>query len=206
MTQRTNPVKVPPPRPLLNSETTHTLAQWRINFRQYCKRDEAFKHFLKSSTTWDAAQENYGFTVSVGGKDPSTLADELEDFLHMLASFLPHGYITEKIVSKSTSFESAFFIIEENFGLVPSQESLCDFPELSREPNEPYRQFFDRMVAFISKHLMPATTSLAKVENVLVPTGGDSLTVSMMNMIALNWLQKIHPDLLKIVRTEFSKE
>ena len=80
MTQRTNPVKVPPPRPLLNSETTHTLAQWRINFRQYCKRDEAFKHFLKSSTTWDAAQENYGFTVSVDGKDPSTLADELEDF------------------------------------------------------------------------------------------------------------------------------
>ena len=44
------------------------------------------------------------------------------------------------------------------------------------------------------------------LENVLVPTGGDSLTVSMMNIIALTWLQKIHPDLLKIVRTEFSKE
>ena len=39
-------------------------------------------------------------------------------------------------------------IIEENFGLIPSQETLCDFPSLSREPNEPYRQFYDRMVSF----------------------------------------------------------
>ena len=42
-------VKVPPPRPLTNSETTHTLSQWKINFRQYCKRDDSYRHFLKST-------------------------------------------------------------------------------------------------------------------------------------------------------------
>ena len=103
MTSKTNQVKVPPPRPLLNNETTHTLAQWKINFRQYCKRDEAFNYFLRSSTKWDASKPNYGFTTAVGSGEPAVVADELEDFLHMLASFLPHGYITEKIVSKSTS-------------------------------------------------------------------------------------------------------
>ena len=177
MTSKSNQVKVPPPRPLLNNEMTHTLAQWKINFRQYCKRDEAFNYFLRSSTKWDSTKPNYGFTTAVGSREPAVVADELEDFLHMLASFLPHGYITEKIVSKSTSFESAFFIIEENFGLVPSQESLCDFPDLVREPNEPYRQFFDRMVSFISKHLMPASTASVKVESVQVPNTGDTLSV-----------------------------
>ena len=96
-------VKVPPPRPLTNKETTHTLAQWKINFRQYCKKDEAYKFFLKTSTSWDLTRTNCGFTNStVAGKDAQVLADDLDDFLHMLASFLPHGYITQKIVSKST--------------------------------------------------------------------------------------------------------
>ena len=111
-------VKVPPPRPLTNSETTHTLSQWKINFRQYCKRDDSYRHFLKSTTSWDASQTDYGFTGTIGGREAKAVADDLEDFLHMLASFLPHGYITDKIVTKSTSFETAFLIIEENFGLI----------------------------------------------------------------------------------------
>ena len=32
----------------------------------------------------------------------------------------------------------------------------------------------------------------------------DTLTISMMNMIALNWLRKIDPNLIDIVRTEYS--
>ena len=203
---KNNQVKVPPPRPLTNSETTHTLAQWRINFRQYCKKDDSYKYFLKSTTVWDASKSNYGFTSAINGRDVAALSDDLEDFLHMLASFLPHGYITEKIVSKSTSFSSAFHIIEENSGLVPSQESFCDFVYIVREPNEPYRQFYDRMVAFMSKHLMPGTSSEVNIDSVTVPQTGDALTVSLLNLIALVWLQKIHPDLLKIVRTEYAKE
>ena len=197
-------IKVPPPRPLNNSETTHTLAQWRINFKQYCKRDESYRTFLQSTTTWDSNRENYGFTATVGTKTPAMQAEDLQDFLYMLASFLPHGYITDKIVKKSTSFESAFLIIEENFGLVPSQESLCDFLDLSRSPNEPFRQFYDRMVSFMTKHLMKE--GVTEVDGVTVPTGGDSLSVSLLNMIALLWIKKIHPDLLKIVRTEYAKE
>ena len=199
-------IKVPPPRPLTNDETTHTLAQWRINYKQYCKRDDAYKPFLLASTRWNASQENYGFVAAINGRQPEVLANDIEDFLYMLASFLPHGYITDKIVKKSTSFETAFLIIEENYGLVPSQETFCDFITLSRMPNEPYRQLYDRMVSFVSKHLMPRTTALTEVDGVEIPTAGDQLSVSLLNLVALQWVNKIHPELLQIVRTEYAKE
>ena len=168
-------MKVPPPRPLQNNETTHTLAQWKINFRQYCKRDDTYRLFLKSSTTWNSQEVNYGFTNPINGREPSTIADDLLDFLHMLASFLPHGYITGKIVGESTSFESAFLLIEENFGLLPTQESFCDFSSIVREPSEPYRQFFDRLVSYVSKHLMPPSAEPTRVDSIQVPTEGDKM-------------------------------
>ena len=199
-------LKVPPPRPLTNKETTHTLSQWRINFKQYCKKDDSFKPFLLGDTTWNATATNYGFTEAINGRQPSALASDVEDFLYLLASFLPHGYITDKIVKKSTSFESAFLIIEENYGLVPSQETLCDFPTLVRMPNEPYRQLYDRMVSFITKHLMGRSTTINEVDGVMIPEDGDQLSVSLLNLVALQWINKIHPDLLHIVRTEYAKE
>ena len=45
-----------------------------------------------------------------------------------------------------------------------------------------------------------------EVAGVLVAAVSDKLTVSMLNMIALSWIQKTHPELLKIIRTEYSKE
>ena len=128
-------------------------------------------------------------------------------FWLMLASYLPRGYITDKIPNKSVSFESAFNIIEDHYGLIPSQETLCDLVQLSRLPGERYRQFFDRLVAFMNRHLMPHNTKEEyTVDGVKVPPTGDTLSVSMLNLLALRWLEKILPDLLDIVRTEYSKE
>ena len=200
-------IKFHPPRPLTDQETTHTLSQWKINFRQFCKKDDSYKHFLGSEVIWNPEALNYGFTVNVGETTPAQLKDDLEDFLYMLASYLPHGFLTDKILKKSTSFNSAFKLIEEHFGLLPSQETFCDFSSLTRAPNEPYRQFFDRMLAFLSQHLMPYKRGGDNtVDGTVVPAGGDKITVTMMNMVAMLWLDKIHPDLLSIIRTEYSKE
>ena len=200
-------IKFHPPRPLTDQETTHTLSQWKINFRQFCKKDDSYKHFLKSDVTWNPEAANYGFRANVGDTTPAQLKDDLEDFLYMLASYLPHGFLTDKILKKSTSFNSAFKLIEEHFGLLPSQETFCDFSSLTRAPNEPYRQFFDRMLAFLSQHLMPHKVAGDNtVDGTAVPVGGDKITVTMMNMVAMMWLDKIHPELLGIIRTEYSKE
>ena len=202
-----NNIKVLPPRPLTNTETTHSLSQWRINFKQYCKKDDNFKHFLNTTTTWNFGAENAGFTENVGSRTPAALRDDLEDFLLMLASFLPHGYLTDKLISKSTSFNSALGIIEDHYGLTPSQETFCDLVGMSRLPGEPYRQFYDRMIAFVSKHLAKRAPDVkTTVDGVQIPILGDELSVSILNLVALRWLEKIHPDLLGIIRTEYSKE
>ena len=65
---------------------------------------------------------------------------------------------------------------------------------------------FDRMVAFATQHLMPAHDGDFSVNGINVPADGDKLTVSHLNLIALQWLQKVHPDLFSIVRIEYGKE
>ena len=202
-----NRIKVLPPRPLTNSESSHSLAQWKINFRQFIKKDDAYSSFLKSTVQWDATKENYGFTRNMDDRTPDQISDDLQDFLHTLASYMPHGFITDRILLQSTSFDTAFKIIEESFGLLPTQETFCDFLTLTRLPNEPYRQFYERMQSFVVQHLMPyKTKDVNLVNGVIVPPEGDKISVSLMNMVTLLWIQKIHPEFLSIVRTEYSKE
>ena len=209
---RTNIIKVLPPRNLAEQETTHSLSQWKINFRQYCKKDDLYRSFLMSETTWDPQKANYGLqaiTAENGnvGRSAQARCDDLQDFLLMLASYLPHGYITEKLLKKSMSFDSAFSIIEDHYGVIPSQETFCDFPGMKRLQNEPYRQFYDRMVAFVTKHLVKGHKSKAtNLEGIDIPAGGDVLSASLLNLITLQWIEKIHPDLMTIIRTEYAKE
>ena len=170
------------------------------------KRDNSYRTFL--TKVWDPSQQNYGFEEEEAGlkRSPAALKEDLQDFLHILASYLPHGYLTDKILTKSTSLVSAFGIIEENFNLLPTQETFFEFQSIKKMSSETYRQMFDRMVAFATQHLMPANPGNVTVDGITVPTTGDQLTVSHLNLLALQWILKIHPDLLSIVRTEYSKE
>ena len=103
-------VKILPPRPLTATETTHSLSQWRINFKQYCKKDETFKFFLQTTTKWDFSKDNAGFLVNEGTRTPAVLKEDLQDFLLMLASYLPHGYLTDKLLTKSKSLDPRNFL------------------------------------------------------------------------------------------------
>ena len=89
---------------------------------------------------------------------------------------------------------------------MPTQESSFEFQSLKKMSTETYRQMFDRMVAFATQHLMPAHDGDLSVDGINVPADGDKLTVSHLNLIALQWLQKVHPDLFSIVRIEYGKE
>ena len=206
MATATHHIKFHPPRALTSDETQQMMQQWKINFKQYMKRDDSYRPFLTGE--WDPSQANYALVAEEAGlrRQPAALKEDLQDFLHILASYLPHGYLTDKILTKSTSLVSAFQIIEENFNLLPTQESFFEFHSLKKMSSETYRQMYDRMVAFATQHLMPVNTGNITVDGVKVPAAGDKLTVSHLNLIALQWLSKVHPDLLTIVRTEYSKE
>ena len=72
-------VKILPPRQLTSTENTHSLSQWKVNFKQYCKKDETFKVFLASTTRWEFSKENAGFVANIGSRTPAVLKEDLED-------------------------------------------------------------------------------------------------------------------------------
>ena len=132
-----------------------SLFQWKMQFRQFIKQDDHFKSFLASNSSWNPSVVNYGFTDETEGlkRSATEKMDDCKDFLHMLATFLPHGYLTQKLVTTTTSFENAFEIIQEHYGLLPSQESFLELVSISKEAGESYRQLFERMMAHIRQHL-----------------------------------------------------
>ena len=199
-------IRMKEPRKLECKETQQSLDQWKMQFRQYVKQDDHYRKFLSSDIQWQPQETNYGFLAETDGLKRSARAQKEDccDFLHTLATFLPHGYLTEKIVATSTSFANAFEMIQEHFGLLPTQESFLDIEAYTKNNNESYRQFYERLMAHVRQHLNSADNIM--VEGVTVPVGGDKLTVSHSNLVALMWLRKIHPELISIVRTEYSLE
>ena len=121
MTSQTTHIRMKEPRRLESKETCQSLQQWRMQFRQYIKQDDHYRIFIASDVAWNPQELNYGFDVEQAGLKRTALAmkDDCQDFLHMLATFLPHGYLTEKIVNTACSFGNAFEIIEEHYWLHP---------------------------------------------------------------------------------------
>ena len=140
-------IKLREPRKLECTESMSSLNQWKLQFRQFVKQDDQYKEFLASGVHWDPNARNYGFIAETEGlrRSASDIMDDYKDFLHLLATFLPHGYLTEKLVSTATLFAKAFDIIQEHYGLMPTQESFLDLDSLSKQTGESYRQFYERI-------------------------------------------------------------
>ena len=184
-------VKSPPPRPLSQQETLDSLNHWKTLFRNYYRRDSIYKQFLVTGKVWTTGPY-YGFSDRTDGdgnvvvETKEAQKENLEDFLNTLAGFLPHSYLTDKIVKGSTSLEECWNIIYEHYNVQITQETFLDFESLKKEPAENYRQFYEKLLQHSRLHL----------------AGTDSMTTSLMNHIALQWLRKIDPKLVNIIRTD----
>ena len=101
MTQQVAHIRIREPRKLECHETRMSLQQWRMQFRQFIKQDDHYRGFLSSDVQWDPLDDNYGFITETTGlrRSPRSMKDDCQDFLHTLATFLPHGYLTEKLVT-----------------------------------------------------------------------------------------------------------
>ena len=205
-TVMTNHVRNPPPRQLTQSETLDSLDHWKAKFRQYYRKDDDYKEFL-SDVTWDPSKENYGFTPqdltnAAEVRKTKQKAENLQDFLELLAGYLPYSYLTPKIVQDSTSLSQVWRIVYEHYNVLPNPETFLDFESLKKEPAENYRQFFERLLQHSRLHLADAGS---KVENIK-PAEDEKMSITLMNHIALHWLRKIDPQLISIIRTEYSTE
>ena len=196
--------RTPPPRQLLAIETLESLTHWKTSFKTFYKRDECYKIFFKSGTQWDPNQRSYGLQDEVDGdqRNAADLCEDLCDLLNTLAGYLPHSYLTDKIVTQTKNWDEVYQVIFDHYNVQVTSESLLDFESIHKNAEETHRQFYERLLQHAKQHLAPAN---AKVEN-LTNLAADKMTISLMNMIALQWLRKTNPALIGIVRTEYSTE
>ena len=133
---------------------------------------------------------------------PEERKDVLIDFLSNLAGFLPHSYLISKLRDNTKCLEDCWNIIEEHYNIKVSSETLLDFESIKKDPAENYRQFYERLLQHCKLHLAPAEATVDTLTN----TSDDKMSISIMNLVALQWLRKINPQLIQIVKTEYATE
>ena len=186
------------------NETLESLTHWKTSFRTFYKRDECYKTFFKPGTQWDPNLPSYGLQDEQDGdqRNAPELYEDLCDLLNTLAGYLPHSYLTDKIVNQTKNWDEVYQVIFDHYNVQVSSESFLDFESMHKKNEETHRQFFERLLQHAKQHLAPAD---AKVENI-TNSVADKMTISLLNMVALQWLRKTNPALIPIIRTEYSTE
>ena len=173
-------------------------------FHTFYKRDDCFRSLIRDSAAWNPSEANYAQVVETVGmkRSAADMKEDLLDLLHTVAGYLPHAYLTNKIVKNTKGWEDVYNIIYENYGVQVTSESLLDFESQQKKPGETHRQFFERLLQHMHQHLAPAGVKVEQTVN----TSADKMSISLMNMCALQWLRKTDQSLIDIVRTEYSTE
>ena len=146
-------VKLPPPRQLTQNESLDSLDHWKSIFRSYFRRDSIFRQFLDTTAVWYPNRENYGL-VEANDMTPQERCDALKDFLNTLAGFLPHSYLTSKLLN-TRKLEDCWDIIEEHYNVKVTPETFLDFENIKKNPEENYRQFYERLLQHSKLHAHP---------------------------------------------------
>ena len=191
-------VKFPPPRPLTKKETLDSLEHWKSQFKTFFKRDDTFRPFLRSDFTWDPSLDKYGFSGANAQED----SDNFEDFLNVLSGFLPHSYLTSRITKDTKCWEDIWNVIYTHYDCKISGNTLLYFESLNKTSDENHQQFYERLLQHARLHMAPAQADVCKLKI----TKPDEMSITIMNMVALQWLRKTDQNLINIVKTEYSTE
>ena len=196
--------RTPPPRQLGAKETLESLSHWRTTFRTFYKKDDTYRIFFKSTAAWNYHETNFGQAAETEGekRTPGDLKEDLTDLLNTLAGYLPHSYLTDKILKSTKNWEEVWTVIYDHYNVQVTSESLLDFEDLHKLAEETHRQFYERLLQHTKQHLAPKNVKVETHTN----TEDDKMSISLMNMVALQWLRKTHKSLIHIVRTEYSTE
>merc|ERR1711867_218827 len=84
------------------------------------------------------------------------MEEDLVDLLNTLAGYLPHSYLTDKIVSETTGWKDVWDIIYEHYGVKVTNETFLDFESINKQIDETHRQFYERLLQHVKQHLAPA--------------------------------------------------
>ena len=191
--------KIPAPRKLEEQETLQTLNHWKNIFINYYRRCQFFGYFLLPGTTWDNT-ENRGFTETENTglkRSPVVLAADLSSFLACLGGYLPFDYVTEKLNAETSDMNSVWKIVYEIYDAEINTVNFLEFASMSRNSGETYRNYYNRLVGFVRQHL---PTTRIEAEGVKSPTTGESLSIALLDTIAICWLNNIDKRLVSIIK------
>ena len=139
----------------------------------------------------------YGLTAegenSVHNRSARELKDDLIAFLHLIAAYLPFSYVTERFEKNTNSLEQVFNIIAELYNAEVTNDSFLDLAHMIKLSTETHRQYFERLAAHVRQHL---TGPQVSVENFNSGRTGDSMNITIMNMVVIIWLSKIDSRLI----------
>ena len=140
------------------NETLESLTHWRTTFRTSYKRDDYYRSLIRDSAAWNPSEANNAQVVETVGmkRSAADMKEDLLDLLHTVAGYLPHAYLTNKIVKNTKGWEDVYNIIYEHYGVQVTSESLLDFESQQKKPGETHRQFFERLLQHMHQHLAPA--------------------------------------------------
>ena len=90
----------------------------------------------------------------------------------------------------SKNLAEVWEVIYDHYGLSVTGETLLDFTSLSQLQGETYRQFYDRLLSHARLHMAKPNVT---VDGVTSDASGEKMSISLMNFVAMYWLQKINP-------------
>ena len=188
-------IKYPFPRHLNSNETLSSLDNWIFHTENYCRREATYREFMSTTATWDSTLQYYGLQTSVK-------SEALQGLLRLLASFLPTQFQRDRILSDSKCLKDVWDIYFDHYQIRPSQGTYIQYLELKRMPEERYLDFYGRMEHFTRKHLSGVGAKVGSKVN----TVPDKLTISHLNQIALDWMERINPSLPRLVLQKYTME
>ena len=196
-------VKYPFPDKLQKVETADSLDHWIHQFKLYIQRDPVLAPYL--AETWDYGLPTMGFTdperLPAGALTAEEKSKNCKLFLAHVASFMKVPYYRISIERRTTNAESIWQLLRRSYNVETSAETLLDIGSVTYDKTESYLGFYQRLLYLVESNLAPANVT---VDHVKTGDTGDSLSVTMMDLIALNWIQKIEPRLYDRIKIDFA--
>ena len=162
-----NNKSVPSPRVLQDRETHQSITAWSVSVKNFYRRDSIYYPFVNPNTKWNSQSDFYGMVDEHADSKLKRKAEEMgEDlfaFLQIVAGYISGDHLRVKIEQDSTCFADIINIVREFYDAEINTNSNLDFMSITMKPQEPHRQFFERLSAHVREHLVPKDKKVGNI-------------------------------------------
>ena len=195
---------------LSKTENITTFEAWRQNLLYILSLDSNFADFLSETFTWEKKTPIFptrGLSNDPPEQTNSRTAQQkmihLELMLGQIANYCP--IISRNIiVRQSTSLSFIWQAIRLHFGIQSSGAQFLDYAAIKLDPDERPEDLFQRLLAFTDDNLLKAGGPMTH-HGAFLDTD-EEISPTLENMIVLDWLRLIHPNLPALVKQRYGTE